>query len=290
MCQDQNSKVQALLVPNAVAKFSRSDLDKIQEIGRKNGLPGIAYIQYQPEGAKSPIFKFFGDEAQIELKKAEIKAHFGAKDGDLLLFVSNSDKEIVFKAQNQMRQHIAGHLDKTENFIDKTALKFVWIYDFPFFEIEDGKIDFAHNPFGVWYSPTGKTKMEVLQEARNTNNLSSLRAVQYDLTLNGYEILSGGVRNSNGETLAEAFKTVGYSDEQVKAKFGHMMEAYTYGAPPHAGFAFGLDRLFMILIGENNIREIIAFPKNGQAMDLMTNSPSTIEPKALRELSIKLDL
>jgi aspartyl-tRNA synthetase len=114
--------------------------------------------------------------------------------------------------------------------------------------------------------------------------------VQYDLTLNGYEILSGGVRNSNGETLAEAFKTVGYSDEQVKAKFGHMMEAYTYGAPPHAGFAFGLDRLFMILIGENNIREIIAFPKNGQAMDLMTNSPSTIEPKALRELSIKLDL
>ena len=290
MCQNKNSKVQALLVPNGSNKFSRSDLDKVQDIGRKNGLPGIAYIQYQEDGSKSPIFKFFGTEEQIEQKKSQIQTYFGVKTGDLLLFVSNLNKEIVFKAQNQMRQHIANHLDKTQNFIDKTSLQFAWIYDFPFFEIEDGKIDFAHNPFGVWYSPTGKTKMEVLLEARNSENLGSLRAVQYDLTLNGYEILSGGVRNSNGETLAEAFKTVGYSDEQVKTKFGHMMEAYTYGAPPHAGFAFGLDRLFMILTGENNIREIIAFPKNGQAMDLMTNSPSTIEPKALRELSIKLDL
>ena len=291
MCMDNNHKVQALVIKGGNDKFSRSDLDKVQDIGRQYGLPGIAYIQYTTEGEKSPIFKFFGDEAVQEIKKAEIKAHFQLQTGDLVLFIANKDKNIVHKAQNQMRQHIARHLDKIDGgFINKNILKFAWVYDFPFFEIEDGKIDFAHNPFGVWYNPDGKTKMEVLTDAKNNDKLDTLRAVQYDLTLNGYEILSGGVRNSNAETLMEAFKTVGYTEEEIMIKFKHMMEAYQYGAPSHAGFAWGIDRLFMVLTQEDNIREVIAFPKNGQGMDTMTNSPSAIQPKALRDLSIKLSL
>jgi aspartyl-tRNA synthetase len=291
LCDNPEYKVQALVIKGGNDKFSRSDLDKVQDIGRQYGLPGIAYIQYTPEGEKSPIFKFFGDETVQETKKAQIKAHFGLETNDLLLFIANKDKNIVFKAQNQMRQHIAKHLDKIDgSFINKSILKFAWVYDFPFFEIEDGKIDFAHNPFGVWYNPEGKTKMEVLMEAKNSDSLDTLRAVQYDLTLNGYEILSGGVRNSNSDTLMEAFKTVGYTEAEIMIKFKHMMEAYQYGAPNHAGFAWGIDRLFMILTGEDNIREVIAFPKNGQGMDTMTNSPSAIQTKSLRELNIKLSL
>jgi aspartyl-tRNA synthetase len=292
LCQSPTAKVQALVLKGFVDKFSRSDLDKVQEIGRQNGLPGIAYIQYTQEGAKSPIFKFFGSEEEQETKKAEIAKTLGLTTGDLVLFVANDNQNIVYKAQNQMRTHIAKHLDKVlENgFISHRELKFVWIYDFPFFEIEEGKIDFAHNPFGVWYSKEDETKMEALMEAKSSNKLQTLRAIQYDLTLNGYEVLSGGVRNSNSETLMEAFKTIGYTEEEVKMKFKHMMEAYTFGAPPHAGFAWGLDRLFMILTGEQNIREVIAFPKNGQAMDAMTGSPTSITNQALKDLSIKLAL
>lgn len=284
-----NHRVQALVIKGGNDKFSRSDLDKIQDIGRANGLPGIAYIQYTAEGAKSPIFKFFGDETQQEIKKRQIEEYFDIQIGDLVLFLANPNKNIIFKAQNQMRQHIAKHLDKdTPGFIRKSELKFVWIYDFPFFEIEDGKIDFAHNPFGVWLENEGMTKMETLVDAKAKNRLEDLRAIQYDLTLNGLEVLSGGVRNSNSETLVEAFKTVGYTDNEVKAKFGHMMEAYSHAAPPHAGFAWGLDRLFMVLMQEDNIREVIAFPKNGQAVDTMTQSPGVVGDKNLRELGIKI--
>jgi aspartyl-tRNA synthetase len=285
-----NHRVQAMVIKNGVDKFSRSDLDKIQDIGRANGLPGIAYIQYYADGAKSPIFKFFGDDAQIAQKQEDIIKYFGIETGDLVLFLANPNKKVIFKAQNQMRQHIAKHLDKAieGGFIRYNELKFAWIYNFPFFENEDGKLDFGHNPFGVWAENEGKTKLETLIDARDAGKLDDLRAVQYDLTLNGYEVLSGGVRNSNAETLMEAFKSVGYTEEEVRAKFKHMMEAYEYAAPPHAGFAWGADRLFMILTGEDNIREIIAFPKNGQAMDIMVDSPSEVSPKLLRELGIKI--
>jgi aspartyl-tRNA synthetase len=148
LCEDKEDRVQVLVLKNAVDKLSRSDLNKVQDIGRQNGLPGIAYIQYFEEGAKSPIFKFFGDDTQIEQKKLEIQSAFGLETGDLVLFIANSDKHIVWKAQNQMRQFLAKHL----NLIDQEILKFVWIYDFPFYEQDEktGQIDFTHNPFGAW--------------------------------------------------------------------------------------------------------------------------------------------
>jgi len=287
LCESPQTRVQALVIKNAVEKFSRSDLDRVQDIGRQYGLPGIAYIQYFQDGAKSPIFKFFGEtEEVIEAKKAELQKYFNLETGDLVLFIANIDKNIVHKAQNQMRQHIAKHLD----IIDKSLLKFVWITDFPFYEKDEKsqKIDFGHNPFGVWKPNEGQTALETLQESIRSETLLDLRAIQYDLTLNGYEVLSGGVRNSNPEALLAAFQVAGYTEAEVRSKFKHMMEAYEFGAPPHAGFAWGIERVFMILVDEDNIREIIAFPKNGSGMDVMTDSPSEVSPKLLKELSIRV--
>ena len=276
---NSNSRVQALVIKNAVDKFSRSDLDKIQEIGRSFGLPGLAYIQYLENETKSPILKFLDEDKQLEIQN-----YLGAEAGDLVLFVAHSDKNLVHKAQNAIRKHIAQKLD----LIDNNSLKFAWVYDFPFFEeTDDGKIDFAHNPFGIFQNWAGLTHLETLQKARAENRLLELRAIQYDIACNGYEVLSGGRRNNIPECLMEGFKLVGYTEEEVKEKFGHMMEAYSYGAPTHAGFAWGIDRLFMVLVDEDNIREIIAFPKNGSGMDLMMNSPRTVRESQLKELSIK---
>ena len=285
LCENKNARVQALVIKGGCNEFTRSDLDKIQDIGRQNGLPGIAYIQFYSEGPKSPIFKFFGDEEQQNLKIQEITTTLKVETNDLVLFIANPDKNIVFKAQNQMRQFVAKHLD----LINPNILKFAWIYDFPFFERDEKthKLDFAHNPFGVWQENEGQSKLESILQATQNQTLEELKAIQYDLTLNGYEVLSGGVRNSNHETLLIAFETVGYTQEEVKRKFNHMLEAYQYGAPPHAGFAWGFDRLFMILQDEPNIREIFAFPKNGSGIDLMSKSPSNLTNLQLKELGLK---
>jgi aspartyl-tRNA synthetase len=275
------SRVQALVLKGQVENFSRSDLDKIQDLGRKFGLPGIAYIQYFEAGAKSPIFKFLSQETISELDK-----HLKAEKGDLVLFLANENKHLVFKAQNSIRQHIAKRL----NLIDESILKFAWVYDFPFYEKDDknGSLDFCHNPFGVWKPAPGKTHLETLNEAIKEDKLVDLRAIQYDITCNGYEISSGGVRNNNPEAILKAFEVVGYSEDEVRAKFGHMLEAYEYGAPYHAGFAPGIDRIMMILTGENNIREVIPFPKNGSGVDPMTGSPSTVNAIQLKELGIEI--
>ncbi len=276
LCEKQNARVQALHLKSHVDKFTRSDLDRIQDIGREFGLPGIAYIQYFPGEAKSPIFKFLGDE-----KARELQTHFGAEAGDLILFIANEDKNLVWKAQNQMRQHIAKKLD----LIDETKLKFAWIDSFPMFEVDQktGEIDFMHNPFSAW-----EGGLLAFKEALENGTVTDLIARQYDIVCNGYEVLSGGVRNTDSVAQKEVFKALGVPEEEVENKFGHMLEAYRYGSPTHAGFAWGLDRLFMVLTGEDNIRETIAFPKNGSGIDLMMNSPSEVSTKQLKELGINV--
>jgi aspartyl-tRNA synthetase len=251
-------------------------LDRIQDIGREFGLPGIAYIQYFPEEAKSPLFKFLGDE-----KASFLQNFFGANTGDLILFIANENPQIVWKAQNRIRQHIAAKL----RLVNENLLKFVWIDNFPMFEINEktGQIEFVHNPFSSWQGG-----LPALQQAIETGTVTELVARQYDIVCNGYEVLSGGVRNTDPVAQKAAFQVVGLSAEEVESKFGHMLEAYRFGAPTHAGFAWGLDRLFMVLVGEDNIRETIAFPKNGSGMDLMMNSPSEVLPKQLKELGIQL--
>lgn len=283
LSEDKNARVQALVIPDAVNNFSRSDLDKIQNIGREFGLPGIAYIQYFENEAKSPIFKFFGDtEEKIEQKKQELVTFLNVKTNDLVLFIANKDKKLVYKAQNGIRKHVGQKL----NLIDEDVMQFVWIDNMPFFEEEDGKIAFGHNPFSVWhggYDALLKAKEE------GQGSLLNLKAKQYDIAVNGYEVLSGGVRNQDPESLKEAFRICGYSDVEVSEKFGHMIEAYEYGAPTHAGFAWGIDRLFMVMNDEENIREVIAFPKNGSGMDVMLNTPNAVRSSQLKELGINFE-
>ena len=276
LCHNPKARVQALHLKNQVHNFSRSDLDRIQDIGREFGLPGIAYIQYFPEEAKSPLFKFLGDE-----KASFLQNFFGANTGDLILFIANENPQIVWKAQNRIRQHIAAKL----RLVNENLLKFVWIDNFPMFEINEktGQIEFVHNPFSSWQGG-----LPALQQAIETGTVTELVARQYDIVCNGYEVLSGGVRNTDPVAQKAAFQVVGLTEEEVESKFGHMLEAYRFGAPTHAGFAWGLDRLFMVLVGEDNIRETIAFPKNGSGMDLMMNSPSEVLPKQLKELGIQL--
>ena len=164
---------------------------------------------------------------------------------------------------------------------DPNQIALAWIVDFPFYELDEktGKLDFGHNPFSM---PKGGL------EALESENKLGIIADQYDMVMNGYEICSGGVRNHNPEVLYKVFGVLGYSREYVDARFGGMINAFKYGAPPHAGCAFGIDRMFMVLMNEDNIREIVAFPKNGSGVDLMMNSPSVVDDTQLKELRVKI--
>jgi aspartyl-tRNA synthetase len=277
------ARVQALTIRNGNSQFTRSDLDKIQEIGRSFGLPGLAYFQYTDEGLKSPLLKFFTD---ADATMAEFDKVTTAAKGDLVLLLASDNKELVYKAQNAIRKHVATKL----NIIKHDEIRFSWINDMPFYEQDEktGKIDFGHNPFGVFKNFEGMSGTETLETAIKDNRLLELRGIQYDVACNGYEVLSGGQRNSNPELLSKGFQVAGYTEEQVKTNFGHMLEAYSYGAPYHAGFAWGVERLLMIFNDEDNIREVIAFPKNGQGKDLLMNSPAAVSPAQHKDLHIKI--
>jgi aspartyl-tRNA synthetase len=283
MAEKKTARVQALVLKNMVNNFSRAQLDKLQDISRSFGLPGIAYMQYFSEEAKSPLFKFLSEQ-----ERANLEQGLGLETGDLVLFLAHENKAIVHKAQNKIRLEVA----HKENLIDESALSFAWITDFPFFEQDEktGAYGFEHNPFSMWQSDPGLTPVETLQKHIKNNTLTELKAIQCDLACNGYEILSGGKRNNIPEAILQAFLAVGYTESDVRQKFTHMLEAYEFGAPYHAGFAMGLERMIMILTDETNIREVIPFPKNGSGIDVMTNSPSSVGDKQLSELSLKLDL
>ncbi|MNT15023.1 Aspartate--tRNA ligase [compost metagenome] len=180
----------------------------------------------------------------------------------------------------RLRSEFATHF----NLKDPTKVALAWIVDFPFYEWDDSakKVDFGHNPFSM---PRGGA--EALIAADTDEKKLAIVADQYDMVMNGYEIASGAVRNHNPEVMYQAFGVLGYSREYVEQKFGAMLSAFKYGAPPHAGMAFGVDRIFMVLTDEPNIREVVAFPKNGSGVDLMMDSPSTVDAAQLKELSIK---
>lgn len=261
--------IKAFKLPGVV--MSRKDIDEITELAISLWAKGLAYIIYETEGPKSPILKFFSQE---ELKILEEKLR--PEVGDMIFFGAD-EKDRVLKVLWGVR--IA--LRNKYNLVDHNTLSFAWITDFPMFEKDEktGKLDFAHNPF----SSINATK----EDLQNMNPLD-IYWFQYDLTLNGYEILSGSIRNHNLELLTEAFKMVWRSEEEVKDKFGGMYEAFQYWVPPHGWFAFGVDRLIMILMGEENIRDIYAFPKSGKAQDMVMNAPSEVDEESLKELHIQL--
>lgn len=252
------------------ASLSRKQIDNFTDIAKKEGAGGLAYITYDQGEAKSPIAKFLSD---AEL--SAVKETLGAGDGDAIFF--GADKRTTVNAVlGKLRTEFADHFGLK----DPNVVAFAWIVDFPFYEWDDHakKLDFGHNPFSM---PKGG-----LDAVRGTEDKLTIVADQYDMVMNGYEICSGGVRNHNPEVLYEVFGVLGFSKEYVEEKFGAMLNAFKFGAPPHAGCAFGVDRILMELMNESNVREVVAFPKNGSGVDVMMNSPSSVDPAQLKELGL----
>lgn len=264
--------VKAILVKNG-ASLSRKQIDDFTEIAKSEGAGGLAYISYEQGEARSPIAKFL---SASEL--ASIKEKTGAEDGDTVFFGADT-RAVVNKVLGKLRLAFADHF----NLKDPAVVALAWIVDFPFYEWDEvrKKVDFGHNPFSL---PKGG--VDALRAAKTDAEKLALVADQYDMVMNGYEICSGAVRNYNPDVMYEAFGLLGYDKAYVEAKFGAMLSAFKYGAPPHAGCAFGVDRMFMELMGETNIREIIAFPKNGSGLDVMMNSPSAVDEQQRKELGL----
>lgn len=262
-------KIRAIVV-KGIADRPRSFFDKFDAFAKEEGMGGMAYIALASGGAKG-IARFLSGE-----KMAEAKAFFGLGEGDAVLFMSGAELK-VSKFAGKVRMKLGEELD----LIEKDAFRLCWIVDFPFYEEneETGAVEFSHNPFSM---PQGG--LEALQ---NKNPLD-IYAFQYDLVCNGVELASGGVRNHEPEIMYKAFEIAGYNKEFVDSKFGGMINAFKYGAPPHAGCAPGIDRTVMLLLDEPIIRDVILFPLNGKAQDLMMQAPNTVTQKQLDELHIKV--
>ena len=264
----KDKTIKYIIVPDG-AKQGRKFFDEMGEFAKTEAdASGLAWVKVDEENnLTGGIAKFLTDEIKTEL---------GAKIGDAVFFIADE----FHKAQK-----IAGlvriELGKRLDLIEKNIFKFCWIVDFPMYEYneEDDRIDFNHNPFSM---PQGEL------EALNTMNPLDILAYQYDLVCNGYELASGAVRNHNPEVMVKAFEIAGYTEEDVKNRFGALYTAFQYGTPPHAGCAPGLDRMVMLIADTINIREVIAFPKNKKARDLMMNAPSVVTEKQLEDVHIKV--
>ena len=283
--------VKAICVKNG-ASLSRKQIDNFTEIAKSEGAGGLAYIVYDNkegyginsasynlsidfDSLRSPILKFLNGEEIISIIKET-----GAQPGDAIFFGADK-REVVNKVLGSLRNEFADFF----NLKDENKVALAWVVDFPFYEFDEKnkKVDFGHNPFSM---PKGG--VEALRNAKTDAEKLAIKADQYDMVMNGYEICSGAVRNHNPEVMYEAFGLLGYDKKYVEAKFGAMLNAFKFGAPPHAGCAFGLDRIFMILMNEDNIREVVAFPKNGSGVDVMMSSPSFVDEGQLKELKIEL--
>ena len=264
--------IKAICVKNG-ASLSRKQVDQFTDIAKSEGAGGLAYITYQDSEAKSPIAKFLS-----ETELTVIKQKTGAVDGDAVFFGADI-RPVVNAVLGRLRNEFAAHF----NLKDPSVVAFAWIIDFPFYEWDDHgkKLDFGHNPFGM---PKGG--LQALESATTDADKLAIVADQFDMVMNGYEICSGGVRNHNPAVLYKVFDLLGFSKSYVEEKFGAMLSAFKYGAPPHAGCAFGVDRILMELIDETNVRETLAFPKNGSGVDVMMESPSMVDPAQLRELGL----
>jgi aspartyl-tRNA synthetase len=269
---EAGSVVRAIPAPGAAAK-PRSFFDKLNDWARSEGAAGLGYIIYGEDGTpKGPIAKNLDAE-----RLAQIKQSAGLKDGDAVFF--SCDKELAAaKLAGQVRIRLGNELD----LLEKDTFRFCWIVDFPMFELDDdGKVEFSHNPFSM---PQGGL------EALESQDPLDILAYQYDIVCNGVELSSGAIRNHLPEVMYKAFAIAGYDQAQVDSQFAGMISALKFGAPPHGGSAPGIDRIVMLLADEPNLREIVAFPMNGRAEDLMMQAPAAVSARQLRELHIKLDL
>ncbi|GAB3121131.1 aspartate--tRNA ligase [Novispirillum itersonii] len=269
---EAGSVVRAIPAPGAAGR-PRGWYDKLNEWAREEGQGGLGYIQFAEDGPKGPIAK------NLEADRVQaIKDACGLKDGDSVMFVC--DKELkAAKFAGKVRERVCDDLDLRE----KDIFKFCWTVDFPMYELNEdtGQVEFSHNPFSM---PQGG------MDALLNQDPLTIKAYQYDIVCNGIELSSGAIRNHLPEIMYKAFEIAGYGPEVVEEKFGGMLNAFKFGAPPHGGAAPGIDRMVMLLADEPNIREVILFPMNGQAQDLMMGAPGHVTDRQLKELHIKLDL
>jgi aspartyl-tRNA synthetase len=264
--------VRALKIDSG-AQFSRKDIDNLTNLAITKGAKGLAYIIVKEDNTlQSPIIKFLGEKIS-----RQIIEHVDAMPGDIVFFGADQWR-VVCDSLGSVRNKCGEMLGRK----DPKKAAWAWIVDFPMYdysEIEEGRIDFSHNPFSM---PQGG--MEALEK----EDPLEIVAYQFDLVLNGFEISSGAIRNHDPKIMYKAFEIAGYTKEHVDEKFGHMVEAFKYGAPPHGGSAPGIDRAFMVLKECNSIRDIYAFPKDGQGRDVMMDAPSEVEKEQLKELGIRI--
>jgi aspartyl-tRNA synthetase len=271
MLEDPRNEVWAIPGPGG---GSRAFCDRMNSWAQGEGQPGLGYIMWREGGeGAGPLANNIGAE-----RTAAIRAQLGLKEGDAAFFVAGDPSKFV-KFAGLARTKVGDEL----NLIDKERFELAWIVDFPMYEYneDDKKVDFSHNPFSM---PQGGL------EALETQDPLTIKAFQYDITCNGYEIASGGIRNHRPQAMVKAFEIAGYGEQDVIERFGGMYRAFQYGAPPHGGMAAGVDRVVMLLCGTTNLREISLFPMNQRAEDLLMGAPSEVTPKQLRELHIRLNL
>ncbi len=263
---------------NNIGQQSRSFYDGMIDFAIKNGAKGLGYIVFENGEAKGPVAKFLDNDRLEKIKKLFQNSR---KENEINSIFFSCDKE---DNANKFAGLARKELGKRLNLIDENRYEFCWIVDFPYFEWneEEKKIDFSHNPFSK-----PKCDVDFLKKA-SKEELLSLEANQYDLVCNGYELSSGAIRNANIELMYESFKIAGYSRETVDEKFGGMIKAFKFGVPPHGGLAPGVDRIMMLLTRTDNIRDVIAFPKNGKAEDLLMNAPDYVSEQQLKDLGIKV--
>lgn len=265
------SVVKAIVVKDKADKYSRKNIDKLIEIAKQYGAKGLAWLKYVDNTISGPVAKFL---TAIEGRLTEA---LQLENNDLILFVADS-LEVANETLGALRTRIAKELE----LIDYSKFNFLWVVDWPMFEWseEEGRYMSAHHPFTL---PTAETAHEL------EGDLAKVRAVAYDIVLNGYELGGGSLRINQKDTQERMFKALGFSAESAQEQFGFLLEAMDYGFPPHGGLAIGLDRFVMLLAGKDNIREVIAFPKNNKASDPMTQAPSLVSEQQLEELSLTVE-
>jgi aspartyl-tRNA synthetase len=271
MLEDPKNQVWAI---PGIGGGSRAFCDRMNSWAQGEGQPGLGYIMWREGGeGAGPLANNIGPE-----RTAAIRTQLGLKEGDAAFFVAG-DPDKFWKFSGLARTKLGEEL----NLIDRDRFELAWIVDFPMYEYneDDKKVDFSHNPFSM---PQGGL------DALNGQDPLTIKAFQYDITCNGYEIASGGIRNHRPEAMVKAFEIAGYGEKDVVERFGGMYRAFQYGAPPHGGMAAGVDRIVMLLCGTTNLREISLFPMNQQAVDLLMGAPSEVTTKQLRELHIRLNL
>ncbi|MGQ7366330.1 aspartate--tRNA ligase [Streptococcus suis] len=264
--------VKAIVVKGAADSYSRKDIDKLTEYAKQFGAKGLAWVKVDQGELAGPVAKF------LTTITADLTASLQLEDKDLVLFVAD-ELEVANNTLGALRNRLA----KEQGLIDESKFNFLWIVDWPMFEWseEEGRYMSAHHPFTL---PTEETAHHL------DGDLAQVRAVAYDIVLNGYELGGGSLRINQKDMQERMFKALGFSAEDAHEQFGFLLEAMDYGFPPHGGLAIGLDRFIMLLAGEDNIREVIAFPKNNKASDPMTQAPSTVASAQLEELALDITL